>query len=241
MPLPRLLICNHGARGGSGSAVTLARNVTGHARFSDIAACCLNGAPGLEDVLGDGGKRPVYLIANLMSDGGVMTELRARGAAAAKEKGVELHIGGPLGLSQGIADVVSALAFHACAGHGWSPEDCHLLLVGHGSQNSRRPAEVAEGHARTIGGRNRFAGVSVGYLDEPPSVSAALSSLAKGPVIAVGLFADAGSHGAEDVPSLLAAADYGCEVRYAGPIGPTAPFADLLNTEIDKICRIAAL
>jgi sirohydrochlorin ferrochelatase len=236
--LPRLLICNHGVYGGAGSAEILAAKVDRRERFDGIDACCLRGDPCLEDVVESARGHPVYLVPNLMADGYAMSVMRDRAEAAAAAAGAPLFVAPPLGLCPKIPDVISALAVEACERKGRSPRSSHLLIIGHGSQRSERPAEVTRQHAGVIAGRNKFAGVDVGFLDESPTVREAYEAVSGRPLVIVGLFADAGPHGKDDVPELLGAVPE--DVFYAGPTGPTAPFADLLQGEVDNLCRQAA-
>lgn len=215
----------------------LAAKVVGRERFAEISACCLSGEPGVEEAIGPVSEAPVYVVPNLMADGYAMAVLRERCEAVAKSLGFALHIAPPLGLCPGLPDVLSALALNACAERGWRAEASHLLLVGHGSQRSRRPAEVARQHLRAIAGQSLFASLSVGFLDEAPTIQEAISSITERPVVVLGLFADAGSHGIDDVPRLLGGADD--QVSYAGPVGMTERFIELLNKEVDNLCRTA--
>jgi len=59
--------------------------------------------------------------------------------------------------------------------------------------------------------------VASAFLDEPPHVAEALAAVRARQSVAVGLFMDAGEHGEEDIPALLAPA--GGRAAYAGPIG----------------------
>jgi sirohydrochlorin ferrochelatase len=71
-----------------------------------------------------------------------------------------------------------------------------------------------------------FAEVAVGFLDEHPGVREALDALGAAHCVAVGLFVDAGEHGEEDIPALLAPA--GARAVYTGPIGSDPAIAELI-------------
>jgi sirohydrochlorin ferrochelatase len=159
--LPRLLICNHGIYGGAGSAELLASKVERPERFHRIDACCLRGEPCLEDVVDEADGHPIYLVPNLMADGYAMGVLRERAEAAAESQGARLHIAPPLGLCPKVPDVLIEIATKVCADKGWEAEQSHLLIIGHGSRRSERPAEVTREHAGTVAGRNLFASVEV--------------------------------------------------------------------------------
>ena len=99
-----------------------------------------------------------------------------------------------------------------------------MLLVGHGTPRNAQSSSTARGLARALDRGRVFAEVGTAFLDEPPSVSEALAALGGEAVVVVGLFAAEGSHGAEDVRGLLAAAGgtagrMPANVHYAGALG----------------------
>ena len=104
-----------------------------------------------------------------------------------------------------------------CAARGWAPGETGLLLVGHGTRRDPNSSGTACGHAGRVRGAGGFARVAVGFLDQDPSVAAALTAMEPERVVAVGLFLDRGEHGEEDIPALLREADR--EAIYSGPIG----------------------
>jgi sirohydrochlorin ferrochelatase len=59
----------------------------------------------------------------------------------------------------------------------------------------------------------------------------ALEGLSAARCVAVGLFVDAGEHGQQDIPALLAPARE--RAAYAGPIGPDPLIAELILDQVD--------
>ena len=160
----------------------------------------------------------------------------------------------PVGLAPGLAALLARRVDETCRRHGLSPGDVSVLLVGHGTLKDPASAAAARRHAARLAAQGRFARVSAAFLDEPPYLVKAAARLAR-PAVVVGLFAEAGLHGGDDVPRLLglgsrkpgqgspgerdtgeeatgeggAGAVIGPEaVIYAGPIGPDPGMADLV-------------
>ena len=74
--------------------------------------------------------------------------------------------------------------------------------------------------------------VAAAFLDQPPRLSDVLAQYGVKPCLAIGFFADRGSHGEEDVPRLIAAA--GSRAFYAGPIGTDPAIPDLILEQINN-------
>ena len=84
---------------------------------------------------------------------------------------------------------------------------------------------------RELAARRLFAEVAVGFLDEEPRVPEAVAALSATRCVAVGLFADAGEHGQDDLPALLAP-DW--RAAYAGPIGPDPRISELIVGQVGR-------
>jgi sirohydrochlorin cobaltochelatase len=132
----------------------------------------------------------------------------------------------PIGVHPRLADMVATRAQALCATKGWRPGDTALLIVGHGTERHPDSGTTARWHAAQIAARGIFVEVATGFLDERPRVSQALDALRASQCVVVGLFVDAGVHGEEDIPALLAPA--GERAVYAGPIGPDPLVTELL-------------
>jgi sirohydrochlorin cobaltochelatase len=121
-------------------------------------------------------------------------------------------------------------ALAQCAAKSWQPSKTALLIAGHGTERHPDSGTSARWHAAQIAARGTFAEVTVAFLDEPPRVPEALGSLASAHCVAVGLFVDAGEHGEEDIPALLAPARG--RAVYAGPLGPDPLVTGLILDQV---------
>jgi len=229
-----LLICNHGVYGGVGTAQQLADKLAGQPGFSAIDVCCLRGSPSLEDAIerladDQAADQQIVLLPNLMADGYAMGVLRDRAFAQAAQAKVAIQIAAPLGSHRDIPAILDSVSMKACAAQGWPASETTLLIVGHGSGRSRKPAEVTRMQAKAVAHMRHYAEVKIAFLDEAPSIKDAITATIHRPVVVVGLFADLGPHGVDDIPEQLG--DCGDEIVYAGPIGGTAPFIGLARKE----------
>jgi len=212
------VICAHGARGGSAAAAAHARVLAGRGVFASVRACALLGAPSLDETLAALADEAVLLLPFLMADGYTARRVLPRRLA---EAGIAPTVRPPLGTHPGLASVIAA----AARAHGAGRESA-LLLIGHGSGRDPASTGTARAHAARLAASGAFAAVATAFLDAPPGIAEALAGLGARPVVAVGLFADAGTHGDDDAPRRLAAARP--DALYAGAIGPRPEIADLI-------------
>lgn len=222
----RLVICAHGARGGAVATQRHAEAIADRNLFDGVSACCLRGAPSLEDVLAARPGGQVRLLANLMGDGGTMEVLRRRAAAAARRHHIALTLTAPVGLAGAATDMIADLARAACARQGWTASEATLLLAAHGSGGDQRVGEAARGHVDELRRRGTFGAVHAAFLEESPRVAETFEALAGRPIVCVGWFAEAGAHAGDDIAALLPLA--GPRIVYLGAVGTAPCFADLL-------------
>ncbi len=168
----------------------------------------------------------------MMADGhttrGILTHLLASRRRA--KGGPEIVSCQPVGLNPGRADMIAERAAEVRRAAGWAPADVSLLLVAHGAARARGSRRAAEAHAESIRKMGGFAAVATAFLEEDPTVPAALAALPTRDCIAVGLFAEHGCHGEEDLPRLLAGG--GRNAIYAGPIGADARLSALVVQQV---------
>jgi len=222
------VICAHGARGGSPAAAAHAAAIAERDLFAEVRACCIEGRPGLAETLADlrakTNLKDVRLVPFLMGAGHTARRVLPRIVAEAAGEG--LTIRPPVGTHAGLAAIVADLAVAARRARDWTPAQCALLLVAHGTPRHPGSAESARAHSRAIAAGGTFAEVAVAFLDQAPAPAEAVARVAAPHLVAVGLFADHGVHGEDDVPRLLRAAR--ANAVYAGPVGPAPAIADLI-------------
>jgi len=221
-----LVICAHGADGGSETAQALARAIGARGRFAAVAACCVHGAPGLAETLAALDAPRVVLVPLLMADGHTARALRR----ALDEIGdPRLVLAPPLGLSSRLPPLIEALAREGRRARDWAANGTALVLVGHGSRRHTESGIAARGLAGALAARGTFAPVAAAFLQGPPEVDVAIAGLKAPRALAVGLFADQGAHGARDIPERLAR--FGDRAAYLGPVGALPGIAEVIAAE----------
>lgn len=224
MPAPALLLCGHGARGTAGVVRRHAEALRGRGGFAAVAGGCLFGEPSLEDALAGLSAPRVVLVPVLMAEGYTLRVMERR--LAGTDVARRVRLARPLGAHPDVARIAAGLGERTCRAQGWAPRRAALLLVGHGTPRDPASGDTVRRHAASLERTGRFAVVRTAFLDEPPSVAEALAGLPPMPVAAVGMFTDAGVHGEQDVPRLLAESSR--ETAYAGPLGPEPEVTGLI-------------
>jgi sirohydrochlorin ferrochelatase len=220
-----LVLCAHGIRGGVGGAAEHAARIAARRVFAGVHACALKGVPGLTEVVAAVRAPEVVFTPLLMAEGYTLQAmLRKLGGAIDRPR--RLTVCRPIGVHPRLADMIASRAGALCAAKGWQPADTALLIVGHGTERHPDSGVTARRHAAQIADREIYAEVATAFLDERPRVPEALRALSAPTCVAVGLFVDAGEHGEEDIPALLAPA--GERAVYAGPIGPDPLITELI-------------
>lgn len=210
-----LVLCAHGSRVTAEALDQRARALAVRGRFAAAAGCALKGEPDLERTLSGLAGRRIFLVPFLMSEGYSYDLLRRR--LDAMESRPPVMLCAPVGTHPAMAEGVLSSAVSRAAALAWRPDECALLLVAHGThrnQASKASLSLLRDAVAMLGG---FAETGLALLEEEPFIDQALASLRSRRVIAVGIFAEAGQHGAEDIPGLLAASDR--ETSYLGPVG----------------------
>jgi sirohydrochlorin cobaltochelatase len=220
-----LVLGAHGIRGGVGGAAEHAGRIAARGLFAEVHACALKGTPSLTEVMA-AVSTPEIVFAPLLMAEGYTLQAMLRKLEGAANRSSRVTVCRPIGVHPRLADMIATRARALCATKGWRPGETALLIVGHGTERHPDSGATARRHAAQIAARRIFAEVATGFLDEHPFVPDALRVLTAPHCVAVGLFVDAGEHGEEDIPALLAAA--GERAVYAGPIGPDPLVTELI-------------
>jgi sirohydrochlorin cobaltochelatase len=220
-----LVLCSHGVGGGPGVAADHAERLRKAGGFAEVAAACLNGTPALHSVIDATATPDIVVVPFLMAAGRTFTRILPERLSGARRWDA-VRISAPVGTHPDIVPLVVALANEAMARRGWPAAETLLVLAAHGTLRDPASAQAARNHAAAIAASGRFAGVEAGFLDEPPSLADLLAAREAAYAVGVGLFADAGPHGAGDASTPFAA-DQSAE--YAGPIGPDPRIAEIVR------------
>ena len=212
-----LLLCAHGVRGEVGVAREHAAAIAALDCFATVEACCLHGRPSLEDGLIRTAGGLTYVVPLLMAEGYSLDALSERLAGVRALPSSEIRLCRPVGSHPGLVELILDRAQSQCRSRGWRYRESGLLLIGHGTARHANSSQSLRCHAEALAASRIFAGVSCAFLDQTPDVAEALAALDSPQIVAVGHFADAGPHGADDVAAHLAGRSP--QVAYAGPVG----------------------
>ncbi len=210
-----LVLCAHGSRETADALARRAHALTARGRFAATAGCALKGEPDLERTLAALPDTRVLLVPFLMAEGHSYDRLRQRLAGLADAPPVVLCA--PVGTHPAMALGILRSARERAAALAWRCDQSALLLVAHGTPRNRASRRALLDLRQAVAAAGSFAETGFALLEEEPSLAQALAAISARHVIVVGVFAEAGRHGADDIPALLAAADR--ETCYLGPIG----------------------
>lgn len=226
-----LLICAHGGRGGAGSALRHAARIRRGGGFAEVRVCRLNGRPEAAEVAARMRGERVFVVPLLMADGYTAARLMRRLVTAAPGSRRKIVPCAPVGCHPGIAGLIARAARNRCRERGWVAADSVVVLAGHGTARDPNSRRTALAHAARLAASGGFAEVAAAFLDERPRVAEVLDAFGGRPRVVVGLFADRGVHGEDDMRRLIRRADG--PVAYAGPIGTMREIAELIVQQVE--------
>ena len=192
-----------------------------HRLFAEIGVGFIGRTPDLAQAIGAVTADTVYVVPCFLADGHyTRTVIPEALVAATPDAPQRMKYCAPIGTSPRLAELVRRRVAAACRTRDLEPGSVSLLLIGHGTPRHPASSSVTRKLARAMEAQGWFARTSVAFLDESPFVADALEALGGETVVALGLFAADGVHGADDVPRLLAAGSHAARpVHYAGAVG----------------------
>jgi sirohydrochlorin cobaltochelatase len=206
--------------------------------FGQVRACCLKGRPRPAQAIARMDPRQIIVFPLFMAEGYATATLLPQELARIGPGAERITLCRPLGSHPGLADLMVRMARRTCRERGWPVGETALVVMGHGTARAAGAGETALGHARRIAGSGAFPEAAAAFLDQPPSLEATLSRLRQRHRVVVGLFADQGGHGREDVPRLLAR--HPGTAAYAGPVGAHPEIPALIVDHIRTASAVAA-
>ena len=183
-------------------ASNIAQAVAGTGRFRDVAVGYVRGTPDLTAAASKLSASNLRVYPLFMSDGyyvkRAIPERLGLNQPGPEMRNSDTVIMPPLGVSERMPDVLSALALQTARQAKVSPQDCGVLLVAHGSTKDDCSRRATENLAGRIGRMGVFGRLHTAYLEEPPFLNDQLQNL-PGPLIVLGLFIGTGMHGGDDL------------------------------------------
>ena len=185
----------------------LARNVAAHLPGWQIDSATLANPGALDRALAAVGERPL-IYPLFMTDGWFV-----RSALPKRLGATPVRILPPLGVDPSLPKLVADFLQAELAARDWKSGETHLLVASHGSGRSSKSKLATEAFVDQLAPLLSFAGVSTGYVEEPPFFGDAAKEC-PGQALCLPFFAAYGGHVKEDITEALAAADF------TGPLLP---------------------
>ena len=113
----------------------------------------------------------------------------------------------PLGVEDGLPDLVAGVLRSAMDARGWTVKDTFLLVGSHGSGRSPNSKQATEAFVRQLRSRIGFKEVRTGYVEEAPYFGDAARGVPD-KALCLPFFAAYGGHVKEDIIDALAAAHF---------------------------------
>lgn len=198
---PALVIVAHGERGGAGDdrfVYELAEQLRRGGDYSTVRGCFVSKEPSLRSMIDGMSAESVIIYPLFMSDGYFVKQAIPQSI----NKSHQAKVLPPIGLNRQLPRLVAKVALQIAKATGWVPDDCHLLLVAHGSKHDRASRNATGIVAKSIEEMDEFGSVSMSFLEESPFLEEQLASIS-GPLLVAGLFIGQGMHGSEDLPHAI--------------------------------------
>lgn len=122
----------------------------------------------------------------------------------------------PYGRDPGLVDFAAGWLGDVLAWEGWPAGEVTLVVAGHGSGRSPRPAEVTRSFAAALHAALGTGAMRLGFVEEPPLLAEALAGI-DGPSLCLPFFATRRGHVLDDLPE--AVTETGYAGRVLDPIG----------------------
>jgi uroporphyrin-III C-methyltransferase len=209
-PVRALVLAAHGSRQepeANAAVRRLAESLRSRRLFDEVAVAFHQGEPGFDAVLDELSADEITVVPLLTSEGYYCDEVLPAALARNRRFGeVRLRQTPPVGTHAGIAPLVARRVTEVLRESVAPREGFSLLLVGHGTSRHAGSRTSTLRLAETLR-RRRVAGeVLVGFLDDEPSVEAAVAQAVHPRLVVIPFLIGGGTHTLEDLPELLGGA-----------------------------------
>jgi sirohydrochlorin cobaltochelatase len=168
--------------------------------FAQVEAAVLHGSPTVEAMMARIEAPTIRVVPFFMEDG----YFSQVAVPLAVKTGVRVALCPPIGLHDGMAGIIERTALHGCADLDVPSHEAAVIVVGHGSARAPGRNMALHRHAARVASTGLFGRVESACLEEAPFFADVAASLRHHPVVAIGFFANAGSHVRDDIPGLVA-------------------------------------
>jgi sirohydrochlorin ferrochelatase len=169
---------------------------------------------------------PLFLARGYFADRRLPQLLAGARSGAAQS----IRILPPLGLDPALVDVIAGRIDSAIRERAIESRAATVVVLAHGSTSDEGSRSATTRVVHSLRALQRYHDVRAAFLDEPPSLGAALVD-ACGPALVAGLFAGEGLHGGEDTKSLIGQLRRN-DVSFIGNLGTWPEIADVIAAAI---------
>ncbi|MCH2164194.1 MAG: cobalamin biosynthesis protein CbiX [Marinovum sp.] len=203
--MPTALLVSHGQPSdpeiGEREIASLAIRVAAQTRGIDVIGVTL-AMPGRLEVVSANAPPDTVVLPMFMADGW-FTQVQL----PKRLGGVPLKILPPYGCHPKLAGFAAGWLGDVVARSGWNAETTNLIVVGHGSGRSKRPADVTHAFAAHVQNIAQMRSLRVGFVEEDPCLKEVLAGLDYR-AICLPFFAARRGHVLEDLPEAIAEAHF---------------------------------
>jgi len=207
-PGSALVIVGHGSTTNPDSSEPthlLADSIRDKGIFDEVSCCFWKEEPSMREVLYSISSPEVYIVPNFISEGYftqtvIPREFELDGLVTNRD-GKRLLYCEPVGNHPSMTDVLLKRAKETAP--NVPPEECSLLIVGHGTNLNDNSAMAAKKQVALLSALGIYAEVLPAYMEEAPLVSDWASMTSRENVVVIPFFISDGLHSYQDIPVLL--------------------------------------
>jgi sirohydrochlorin cobaltochelatase len=218
--------------------------------YDEVVECFWKEEPSMRHVLDTVEADDVCVVPAFISEGYftqqvIPRELGLVGAVTHKD-GKIVRYAGPLGMFEGMTDVILERVEDLLRGKEVPPGRRALVLLGHGTDLNKSSSGVIYLNAERIRERGLYDLVEVGFLDQDPEIGAVVENVETENVVLIPVFIAEGWHTRETIPQDLgltgevtvkATAGGEKTIFYGAPVGTHPSMAALIAARAREIER----
>lgn len=211
-----IVLASHGSdayRRANQPQFELAKALQSRGSFARVTPAFLQGNPSLADVFDDLPPGNVTVVPLMTSEGYYVRQvLPSEMGKHTDLTPFRIRITSAIGIHPRLGSLVGQRAETLMREHQVDPGHATILLIGHGTRRNRRSGDSTYNLANHL---NRYLDcpVEVGFLDQDPTIEAALSEVTSGTIVALPFLMGLGPHVTDDIPRELNLAG-GPDVRF---------------------------
>ncbi|MDH5489344.1 MAG: hypothetical protein OEX17_05375 [Rhodospirillaceae bacterium] len=207
-----VVLAAHGSPASTGvetPTIRLQKNLSQADIFSTVSCGFLEQEPKISDVLKNVTESEVYVVPVMACKGYIANtklpralnltgDLTERLSSGGRQR---IHLTDPLGTNDDLPIFASRMLCEAMEKANISPNDASVIIVGHGSMQSRASFEQTNTIAKTMNNAEPKLNVKSAYLEEPPRIGDWEKISSAKHIFVLPIMISDGHHGRRDIPN----------------------------------------